>query len=85
MIGGVPTGKYLYRGHEVTVINLNERSSFCCLCGKEDLARWGVPVDDITGAVVANDYEGEWGGKPACEECWKAHEGGAFVGQQPRF
>lgn len=68
----------------VTVIDLYPPGAYCCICGEWDLSRWGVPVDD-TGLIVANDYEGEWGAKPACERCWREHEAGMHVGTDPRF
>jgi hypothetical protein len=70
---------------EIEVINLNARFALCCMCGKETPCRWGLPVDSETGEIVANDFPGEWGGVPACKDCWKAHESGAFVGQYPKF
>lgn len=57
----------------------------CCLCGQEAPHRWGIPVDSEVGQVVANDYRGEWGCKPACESCWSKHAQGEFVGTWPRF
>jgi hypothetical protein len=70
---------------DVIVIDLYPPMAQCCICGEWDLSKWGVPVDAEAGAIVANDYEGDWGGKPACEKCWREHEAGAFVGTYPRF
>lgn len=69
----------------VQVINLYPPTAQCCICGEWDVSKWGVPVDSETGVIVANDFAGEWGAKPACEGCWKKHESGEFVGTQPRF
>jgi hypothetical protein len=68
----------------ITVIHLHRPQAQCCICGEWDLSHWGVPVDD-TGLIVANDYAGEWSGKPVCRDCWAKHEGGEFVGDDPRF
>lgn len=68
----------------VTVINLQEITVQCCVCGETDMGRWGVPVDD-TGLIVANDYAGEWSGKPACRKCWEIHDAGGLVGHEPKF
>lgn len=72
-------------GPWVTVINLSVRTAQCSVCGREDLSQWGLPVSSETGEIVANDYPGDWGGIPACRECWLAHESGAFVGTYPKF
>jgi len=55
------------------------------MCGVETPTRWGLPVDSETAQIVANDFEGEWGGIPACRECWERHERGEFVGEYPKF
>lgn len=69
----------------VTVIDLFPAHACCCICGEWDLSRWGVPIDMETGLIVANDFEGDWAAKPACEECWRKHESGAFVGTEPHY
>ena len=70
---------------EPNVIYLQYPTIQCCICGQCDVSRWGIPVDSNDGMIVANDFEGEWGGKPACRECWAKHEAGEFVGTYPRF
>lgn len=57
----------------------------CCLCGQPDEHRWGIPVDSETALVVANDFQGDWGCKPACRHCYAKHEKGAFVGTYPKY
>ncbi len=69
---------------EVLEINMNNRSSQCCICGEFDEGRWGIPVD-LCGRIVSNDYIGEWSAKPACRECFAEHEKGKHVGQYPSF
>jgi hypothetical protein len=70
---------------QIEVIDLNVRHARCCICGEWDLSKWGVPIDMETALIVANDFEGDWAGKPACQKCWAKHEVGEFVGQYPRF
>jgi hypothetical protein len=70
--------------NEPLVIYLQYPTARCCICGEWDVSQWGVPVDDI-GLIVANDYEGEWGGVPACKKCWQEHELGMHVGTYPRY
>lgn len=70
---------------DVVIIDLWPPMAICCICGVPTLSRWGIPVDSEIGLIVANDYPGEWGGQPACSDCWRKHEGGAFVGTYPRF
>jgi hypothetical protein len=55
------------------------------MCGEDTPSKWGLPICSEDGTIVANDYEGEWGGIPACESCWAKHEKGAFVGEWPKF
>lgn len=69
----------------VTVVDLFPPMARCCICGKWDLSRWGVPVSMETASIVANDFDGDWGGKPACEDCWKKHDVGGLVGVCPKF
>ncbi len=73
------------QGDPYLVIELDTEPITCSVCGREDWQQWGLPVSSETGEIVANDYPGEWGGIPACRECWAKHEAGAFVGQYPRF
>lgn len=67
------------------IINMQVPTAICCICGKHDLSRWGVPIAMDTALIVANDYEGEWGAKPACENCYQKHASGEFVGHDPRY
>ena len=69
----------------VVVIDLYPPMAICCVCGKWDLSKWGVPVSAETALIVANDFEGDWGGKPACEDCWRKHDAGGLVGVDPKF
>lgn len=65
--------------NRTTVIDLfavSNTAITCCVCGSEDFNRWGIPFDSETGEIVANDFEGDWGSKPACERCFKLHESG---------
>jgi hypothetical protein len=57
----------------------------CCVCGKEDVNQWGIPIDMETALIADNDFEGEWAGKPACRDCFMLHAIGFFVGTYPRF
>lgn len=72
-------------GLEVTHIELKYMEVTCCICGRVDVSRWGVPVDTATALIAANDFSGDWAAKPACEECWKKHDAGLFVGHEPTF
>ena len=56
----------------------------CCMCGVISPGKWGIPVGE-TGEIVANDFDGEWAGVPACQRCHDRHAVGEFVGQYPRF
>ena len=69
----------------VTVIEMQIPQARCCLCGRWDLSRWGVPISLETGLIIANDSPEEWAGKPACERCWREHEDGKHVGKEPKF
>ena len=56
-------------GDNVTVIDMGVPWADCCICGEPSL-QMGIPVfEDL---VLPNDYEGEWGGRPACPECFAA-------------
>lgn len=69
----------------VEIIDLHPITHTCCICGQEDLSRWGVPIDSGTGLVVANEFTGDWCGKPACRDCWRRHDNGELVGHDPGF
>ena len=70
------------------VIYLQYPIATCCICGVDCVSAWGVPIGadgEWCARIVSNDYEGEWGGKPACPDCWKRHENGEFVGEYPKY
>lgn len=55
-----------YRCAPVIVINMWEPCGDCVVCGEVSF-RSGIPMyEDM---VLHNDYEGEWGGQPACDRC----------------
>jgi hypothetical protein len=56
-----------------TVIHLQEFWATCSICGADTPSNWGIPVN-TNGDVVPNNYQGEWGGIPACQPCFKKHE-----------
>jgi hypothetical protein len=57
----------------VLVIDLSARESECCACGTAVLdPRKGLPMYE--GEIVPADYEGEWSGFDACDECHSAYE-----------
>lgn len=56
----------------VLVINLSEPWTNCSSCNKETPYKWGLPISE-DGQIVPNWWPGEWGGVPACEECYKKH------------
>ena len=50
----------------VTVIDLFPPVATCCICGDGSL-KSGIPMyEDM---VLPNDWQGEWGGQPACDRC----------------
>lgn len=59
-------------------IELWPRWQECAICGEVTPVRWGLPVDRC-GDLVPNDYEGEWGGVPACQDCHDAHARGELT------
>jgi len=69
----------------VLVIHLECPTATCCICGQHDVSRWSVPISADTALIVANDYAGDWGAKPACRVCWQKHDEGQFVGHDPAF
>jgi hypothetical protein len=61
---------------DVLTIRLDPpRWTTCHACGADCAVEQGLPVDE-TGAYVANDYEGEWAGVPACRRCFDVHAAG---------
>jgi hypothetical protein len=67
------------------VIDLHVPTITCCICGATDLSKWGVPIDADTALIAPNDFEGDWGAKPVCRDCWKRHDEGEFVGHDPAY
>lgn len=67
------------------VISMQSRMARCAVCGGADFHGWGIPVDAATGEVVANDFAGDWCGKPACRECFARHAAGEFIGDFPKY
>lgn len=59
---------------DVTIIDMNERWTDCWNCGAPTLSRWGLPI--YNGDLVSNAWKGDWGGVPACEKCYLAHQRG---------
>lgn len=44
----------------------------CWACGESAADRKGIPVyEDL---ILHNDYQGDWGGQPACDNCFAAQE-----------
>ena len=60
----------------IEIINMNPpRPCDCFLCGQECGGdNCGVPT--FNGDVVSNDWNGEWGSKPVCQECFDKHADG---------
>jgi hypothetical protein len=71
--------------NNVAIIDLYPATITCCICGKIELNRWGVPVSAETALICANDFDGDWGTKPACKECWEKHDAGHFIGHDPKY
>lgn len=47
--------------------------SNCCICNKQLFnCKKGIPMYE--GIPVPFDWEGEWGGMDACDECFDAYE-----------
>lgn len=66
-----------------TIIDMQQPTATCCVCGVEDLSKWGLPISMATGLIVGNDFEGDWAAKPACRNCWAKHECGELVEVDP--
>ena len=63
---------------DVLLIDLNERWAECWACGADTPSRWGLPIDS-SAELVPNDYQGDWGGVPACKSCFDAHAQGLLT------
>lgn len=72
-------------GNPVSIIDLYSQWTQCCICGIDCPSTHGIPVDSETAEIVSNDFDGDWGGKPACESCHDRHAAGEFVGMYPRY
>jgi len=52
--------------NSVAVIDLWPIVEDCCICGAPS-RKSGIPMyEDL---ILPNDWDGEWGGKPACDAC----------------
>lgn len=54
----------------------------CSHCGASDINKWGLPYDSETGELVSNDFQGDWGCKPACLKCHDDHAAGLLPTSQ---
>ena len=52
----------------------DDTETTCVACGLPTDERQSLPVSN--GEVVGNDFEGEWGGVPACAGCVAVHAAG---------
>jgi hypothetical protein len=57
----------------ILIINLWEPWIDCHRCGKPAPCKWGLPVGE-DGSYVPTWFQGEWGGVPACKECYEWHQ-----------
>jgi Zn-finger protein len=48
-------------------------AAMCRNCGEPAGERHSLPVDE-TGEIVGVNYQGEWAGVPACEQCFHIHK-----------
>ena len=60
----------------IEVINMNPpRPGDCWYCGGDCTGHnCGLPI--FNGDLMSNDWQGEWGGVPACQGCYDKHERG---------
>jgi hypothetical protein len=68
---------------DVVVIRLNVPMQECAQCGTVCESRQGLPM--ANGEIVENNYQGEWGGSPACPPCYQAHAEGGVAGLKHRL
>lgn len=61
----------------LTIINLSVPWTECTICGAETVSHWSVPMWE--GWIVDNDWPYDWGGVPACEQCYTEHSQGKHV------
>jgi len=50
---------------------IQEGAADCWACGG-DANGWNLGIPVYEGMVLPNDWEGEWGGAPACRACFIA-------------
>lgn len=55
------------------VIELWPYKDDCIVCGKRHIVKQGLAMYE--GEIVADDYEGEWGGFNACRDCYERNRG----------
>jgi hypothetical protein len=55
---------------EALIIDLFPPMIRCSIAGKDDFQKFGIPVDSESAEIVDNDFEGDWGGIPVCEQCY---------------
>ncbi len=56
---------------DVLTISMQALPADCWACGSPEAtgSNFGIPIyEDL---VLHNDYEGEWGGAPACPRCFE--------------
>lgn len=63
---------------DVVIIDLYPPWADCWVCGEPTPYKWGLAVNAYA-ELVANDYEGEWGGVPACQDCYEGHAQGLLT------
>lgn len=56
----------------VTIIDLWVITAECHVCCVPGQNLQGIPIYE--GVVLHNDYEGEWGGVPACKDCYQRQQ-----------
>ncbi len=53
---------------------MSRQTIYCCSCDRPILNGPGQALPVSTNCdIVANDYPGEWAGKPACRTCYDVH------------
>ena len=63
----------------VNVVELFPPWVECWACGEPTPSKWGLPIRIDTVELTSNDYEGDWGGVPACRECFEGHAQGLLT------
>ena len=69
IVGAVrtPIGKFLGGLSSLSATELG------AIAIREAVRRSGVPIDQIDGSVVCNDYDGPWAAASVCPECFADH------------